>query len=196
MVSFIVGFVASISTKGSKRHKQYGKYFAIALGISAIVALILSSLKPNSFLFVIGCFTLYLIASGWVWTWKAPLSRKIGLAKVIGIFGVLLAVTMLFLGVLAIHGSGILLLIFGGILLSFALFDISREPKGLAIYARHGGRMGGAFIASITAFAVTNVQAYTAAFLPEITWWLLPTIVGSPLIFLSIRKFKAGRTTG
>jgi len=180
MVSFIVGFVASISTKGSKRHKQYGKYFAIALGISAIVALILSSLKPNSFLFVIGCFALYLIASGWVRTWKAPLSRKIGLAKVIGIFGVLLAVTMLFLGVLAIQGSGILLLIFGGILLSFAIFDIGREPKRLAIYARHGCRMGGAFIASITAFAVTNLQAYTDAFLPEITWWLVPTIVVRP----------------
>ena len=49
--------------------------------------------------------------------------------------------------------------------------------------------MTGAFIAALTAFLVVNAN-YLPEQSPEILYWLLPTIVFTPLIIIWRRKFE------
>jgi hypothetical protein len=42
----------------------------------------------------------------------------------------------------------------------------------------HAGRMGGSYIATVTAFVVTNVELEAAPWVP----WLAPTLVGTVLL--------------
>ena len=49
----------------------------------------------------------------------------------------------------------------------------------------HISRMGGSFIATSTAFLLVNIQIE-----PVWVMWLLPTIVGTPMIVLASRNWK------
>ncbi len=49
----------------------------------------------------------------------------------------------------------------------------------------HIGRMGGSFIATSTAFILTNIR-----FEPQWIVWLAPTVIGSPLMASAIKKWK------
>ena len=49
----------------------------------------------------------------------------------------------------------------------------------------HIGRMGGSFIATSTAFLLTNIH-----FEPAWIVWLAPTVIGSPIIAVAIGKWK------
>ena len=91
-------------------------------------------------------------------------------------------------GELAEHGF--LLFIFGIINSSFSgtdltsLINSSKSNENRRLY-RHIGRMGGAYIATCTAFIVVNFT-----FLPDILLWLGPTFIGSPLIAYSIFRYR------
>jgi hypothetical protein len=153
---------------------------------SAISALIISSIRPNPFLFGIGLFTLYLILSGWIVVWKIPLAIRQKYSKLVGTFGILSACYLAFQAFNESEtGINILYLVFGSIMLGFALMDVIRPLEGKKIVVRHGGRIGGAYIATITAFIVVNNH-----FLPPLVAWLLPTAVGSPLIAIALRKWS------
>ena len=86
---------------------------------------------------------------------------------------------------LALSGNGlnIVLLVFGTLLLGFSSFDFFRKKLPANPYILHAGRIGGAYIAAVTAFLVVNFS-----FLPPLLVWLAPTLVGSAAIALSIRK--------
>jgi hypothetical protein len=53
-------------------------------------------------------------------------------------------------------------------------------------FFRHIIGMFSAYIATFTAFAVTNLE-----FLPPVVLWLLPSVVGSLGISLTVRHYKA-----
>ena len=52
-------------------------------------------------------------------------------------------------------------------------------------FERHIGLMGGAYIATVTAAVTVNLT-----FLPPLVRWLGPTVVGVPLIFYGVRKYR------
>lgn len=61
--------------------------------------------------------------------------------------------------------------------------------------ARHGIGMGGSYIALLTAFYVDNgpfLPVWNR--LPHVLYWLLPGLVGAPLIWLALRRY--GRRVG
>ena len=84
------------------------------------------------------------------------------------------------------------------------LFVIAVVASGLGLYgylarrrhrpgwpARHGIGMGGSFIALLTGFYVDNGRFLPVwSLLPHITYWLLPSLVGVPLIGLALRRFR------
>lgn len=183
-LAFIFGGIASFATKGSKSHIKSGRGFGIAMGLAAIFAIVLSFLKPNPFLFGIGLFTVYLISSGYSWVSRIPVKDKLHRAKFIGAFGIVAAAYMLFTSV-GDGGYNPVLIVFGLLLAAFSLFDVIRSPKPENFIRLHGGRMGGAFIAAITAFSLTNFDGLV----PNIWLWFIPTVIGTPLITLSIRKY-------
>lgn len=50
----------------------------------------------------------------------------------------------------------------------------------------HIGRISGAYIAAVTAFLVSNVSTN-----PEFIAWLLPTVIGIPLVSVLRRRYFA-----
>jgi hypothetical protein len=85
------------------------------------------------------------------------------------------------------------------------LFAIAVVAFGLGLYGyqarrrhrpgwptRHGIGMGGSYITLLTGFYVDNgpfLPLWNR--LPHITYWLLPTIIGVPLIWLALRRYAA-----
>jgi len=72
-------------------------------------------------------------------------------------------------------------------------FQARRHPtRGWPV--RHAVGMGGSYIALLTGFYVDNGPFLPLwSRLPHLTYWLLPTLVGAPLIRLGIRRFTRAR---
>ncbi len=192
MVSLIAGAVSGFSTKGSPLHRKSGKTFAVSMLLAATSAIALSIIRPSSFLLAIGLFTLYLILSGWIWVWRIPQSRKVKLSRYAAIFGMAIALFMFYQSLTISRGIPIVLLVFGSILLGFSILDLIRKPNPINNVRIHAGRMGGAYIASFTAFIVTNL----AGMLPDLVLWIGPTPIGSVLIALGIRAYYKNQKLG
>lgn len=182
-IALIAGLCAAFLKKGSKGHSRLGKTFACFMAFSAISALLLALWHPNPFLLGVGFFTLYLVSSGWIWIRRMPFGKKVKLAKAIGAAGILAAIYMFYVGMTGKSG-GIILYVFAGILSIFSLADLVVKTAPNKAAGKHGGRMGGALVAAVTAFMATNVY-----FLPPLIVWLGPTVIGTPLIILGIRRF-------
>jgi len=83
------------------------------------------------------------------------------------------------------------------------LFAIASLAFGLALYGyrarrrhrpgwppHHGIGMGGSYVALLTGFYVDNGPFLPVwRDLPHLTYWLLPTAVGAPLIWLAVGRF-------
>ena len=201
-LGLICGTIATAVVKGRKAHILTGKIYFYAMLVAAVSALVMSNL-PNHhsvFLFAVGGFTLYMISSGYRVVWlKRNLGKTIQsftwvdyaialFALVFGIFLVVLAVTALRSG----NTFGLVPAVFGLISLNYARLDyklFSGKQKVKQVWiVNHITRMMGALIASYTAFLVVNVHI-------QMQWilWLLPTAVGSTLIYRFLQKFAPNR---
>lgn len=182
-IALLAGLAAAFLRKGSKNHSLAGKTFGILMSTAAVSAVIMALWHPNSFLLGIGFFTLYLVSSGWIWMRRMPFGKKAKLAKAIGAAGLIAAAYMAYVALTGNMGA-VILYVFSGILAAFSLADLLIKTTPDKTARKHGGRMGGALIAAITAFLATN-----AYFLPELVIWLGPTVVGTPLIAIGIKRF-------
>lgn len=190
--SLILGLIQLIIKKGDKRHKLIGNIYFFVMLTAALVALPMSYLHPNYFLFIIGVFTSYMLLTG-----KRYLKKKTN--SEIRFIDWALTFLMLFFGI-AFFGFGvyniveanyfgIVLLVFGSISILFVIQDF-KNFKGKSKIKNYGltthlQRMIGSYIASATAFLVVNNKI-----LPDVFVWLLPTILIVPLIIKWTRKYK------
>jgi hypothetical protein len=80
-------------------------------------------------------------------------------------------------------------MVFGAISTGFALADIRLFVNGPASKQHwlmgHIASMGAGYVATWTAFVVTNVR-----FLPPVIVWLAPSLIGAVLIISSIRRYR------
>lgn len=88
---------------------------------------------------------------------------------------------------------GSVAIVFGGIALlrvwqTTRSFRTLPDDKAYWLYAHIIGMWGG-YIATLTAFLVVNVH-----FLPSVLVWLLPTVVGVPLIISVLRRRRTLKT--
>lgn len=188
-IGLTTGMIVLGTAKGRKLHKILGKLFIYGMMAAGSSSLILSVLHPSSFLFMIGIFTLYMVGTGFriIQTKSsnpAPNLFDRALQAGMGISGIILIV----LGGLMLARQdffGIVFVVFGGIGLSMMINDLKQigkpEPDKLAYVRKHLQRLLGAFIASLTAFLVVNIQYFPDAF-PAWMFWLLPTVIVTPLI--------------
>lgn len=191
-VSLLLGSYIMLVKKGNTQHKLLGNLFFYTMLIAALVALPMSYLHPNYFLFVIGSFTTYMLLSG---------KRYLGIKNTQDVTamdwlltGVMLLFSLGFVGlgvwnVVAGFYFGLVLLAFGLISLIFVYSDWQNYLGKSAFknfgLSAHLQRMIGSYIASATAFLVVNNK-----FLPSIIAWLLPTLVLVPLIFKWSRRYS------
>lgn len=194
-VGLLSGTFILIRPKGDQQHKLVGKVFAVGMLIASIVALIISLMHSNYFLFIVGVFTIYLVGTGWRYLQLKQLNKE----QTPKIIDWLLLIGMAIFAVLFVifgaclfgksNNFGIVLFSFGMISSLMVLSDL-KTFQGKIKYKNywlllHLQRMIGAYIASFTAFLVVNNQ-----YLPPILAWLLPTIIFTPLIIFWSRQYS------
>jgi hypothetical protein len=184
--ALLTGFIAIVSQKGKKLHKVTGLTFFIGMIMVCVSAILISLMKENRFLLHIGIFSFYLVYSGYRSVKNKSLNPSV-------IDFVLLLTA--FLNCLAMVLSGQLVLIVFGVLGASLVaqdaklfYDIIKQKEILKNkwLLRHIGMMLGGYIATFTAFLVVNVSLESLPWLP----WLLPTIIGTPLIAYWTRKYQ------
>jgi hypothetical protein len=160
-------------------------------------ALALFGLDPTGdrpFLALVAVFSFYFVFSGYrVLSRKRPADRPAGVDWAAAGVLCLAGLGLLVLGTLGLAGGGsfgTVLLVFGGISVAFGVRDLQgfRTPTAdpRAWFYEHLTRMSAGYIATVTAFSTVNF-----VFLPELARWLWPTLVGTPLIFLAVRRYRA-----
>ncbi|NVK05315.1 MAG: hypothetical protein HWD92_10850 [Flavobacteriia bacterium] len=195
-LGLITGTTAALLKKERGYHSTLGKYFTRSMYLVAFTGIPLSILANNLFVFALAIFTLNMVITG---------SRAFkGLSKpqrlAMSIFSIAGALTLLVLGVtaLTIHGNlmGLVALTFGTLLTSMGIRDWriykgTIRPNPLNI---HINQMGGALIASYTAFLsigafriITNLGYDPSNW--QALFWLLPTVIGSLLLTRANAKY-------
>lgn len=182
--SLLLGIIVLSLKKGDKRHKWLGNIYFYAMLIVSIVAIPMSYLHPNYFLFIVAIFTIYMLLTGYRYLSK----KKIQDVSYIDwlLTGSILVFGFAFIGFGIYHivqqdYFGIVLLVFGTICLLFAKKDYEnfKGKSNIKNYwlTGHIQRMMGSYIASTTAFLVVNNTV-----IPNIIAWLIPTFLIAPLI--------------
>ena len=195
ILSLLSGLLIFILKKGTGLHVRVGKLYELSMLFVFITALIVSYIKQNWFLLLIGLFSYYLVLSGV----RFNQLIKNGKFAIVDVVRTLLFAfsfsTMIVWGVLVlIQGNqslGIILFVFGGIGLLLVKNELNyflikkTIPSSKICMREHIGRMTGSYIAAVTAFAVNNIH-----FLPPLVIWLLPTGIGIFIIGFYSRPYK------
>ena len=191
-LSLLTGIYQLVARKGTRKHKRIGRIFYYSMLVAAIVALPMSYIHPNYFLFLIGFFTIYMLLTGTrLLRIRAPKDVKlIDWLLTVGIS--LFALFFISIGIRNLlngNSFGIVFIVFGalGLLFSYQDYTNFRGRSGIQNFylTTHLQRMTGSYIASSTAFLVVNNH-----FLPAVLVWLLPTIIIVPFIIHWSKKYK------
>jgi uncharacterized membrane protein len=172
------GLAALIARKGGGRHRLSGRFFYYLMLTVAFSAVIISMMKFNLFLLLIAGFAFYQTMQGY----RSVKNKSLKPAAIDWLATIVGLVT----GIIMILTFNTVLLVFGGISMFLVFSDLraynaalrGKELPKLAWLARHIGMMMGAYIATVTAFVVVNIQHVKPEWLP----WLAPTAIGVPLM--------------
>ena len=183
-IALLCAALAVSSEKGKKFHVLSGRtYFWCMVGIF-LTAIPMSIINSSTFLFLIAIFSFYLAFAGM----RFAKNRK-GIATTIDWIAIsLMILSGLGMWALAItyfisdNSQYITLLVFGFIALALGYGDYrshrNKTATGKERIAKHLTNMMAGTIAVITAVLVVNVNIE-----PIWIWWLLPTVVITPIIF-------------
>jgi len=183
-VALVSAALALSSEKGKKFHILIGKAYFWSMAIIFLTALPLSTITSNVFLFLITIFSFYLAFSGMRFAKnRKGVPTRIDLIAVN--FMLLSGVGMWILAIIFFIDNDsqfITLIVFGFLALFLGYGDFQTFKNQTAIgkerIAKHLTNMMGGTIAVVTAVLVVNPPAN-----PEWVWWILPTVLITPIIF-------------
>ena len=201
-VVLLTGFLAIlIKPRGNKFHRRIGKIYFYGMTWIFLSSIGIIFFKFNFFLSMISVFSFYLCFSAYrVLQRKTPnlITGMDWAGAIITILsGVLFVIFGLFIIITNQSMSFAILSIF------FGLFTIRTAWQDIVIfrkktydekmwwYFHHAGNMMGSFIAAITAFTVQNLPKLTPNFEYNWLYWVLPTIVGIPILSSILKKERA-----
>jgi len=194
---------AFIGKKGGKLHRQVGKvFFWCMFWVFISALLIISFVRFNSFLMVIAVFSFYMAFSGYRVLKIKKTMKAAPIDWIASIVTMGFGLSMIGMGanyLIQSEFASILgyLCLFFGFFTARTAWQNYRAFKNLATAEKmwwwfaHMNSMSGSLIASITAFLVQNGRIFN---LPsELGWvlWVLPAIVGAPIISYWARKYRA-----
>ena len=183
-IALFCAAMSVLSEKGKKVHVLSGRTYFWGMATIFLTSIPMSIISSNIFLFLIAIFSFYLAFAGM----RFARNRK-GVATILDWIAICL---MIFSGIgmwilatiyfLNSNTQYIVLLVFGflSITLSYADFRSykNNSATGKERISRHLTNMMGGTIAVITAVLVVNPP-----FEPEWVWWVLPTVLITPVIF-------------
>ncbi len=193
--ALVTGGMASFTRKGGKGHRAAGRWYFWSMTGVFITAVAISILKSLLFLFMVGFFSYYFVVRGYRMLYLKGLGRTqkpaaldwlvMSCALVFGLSLIGWAVTQKIAG----NSFWLVPMVFGCIAGGFALADIrlyrNRPSSKQHWLTGHIASMGAGYVATWTAFVVTNVH-----FLPPVLVWLAPSAIGGILISTSIRRYS------
>jgi hypothetical protein len=203
-VGLLTGTVNLLLPKWGSRHRRVGQVFYFSMMTTSLLAVILATLKYNLFLLITGIFTWYLAGTGKqrikIYLNTRPSSPLLLDYLYSSVMGLALLFFLYLATVYARNGSPFFFvsLLFALIALRLVLtdkkllFDAGMPPHYTWLQD-HIGRTIGAFIAATTAFLVNNLHHFPS--LPPTLGWMLPTVLGVPLLLFWIRKAKKNGST-
>tara|TARA_X000001036_G_scaffold326246_1_gene304779 strand:- start:170 stop:784 length:615 start_codon:yes stop_codon:yes gene_type:complete len=183
-IALLCAALAVSSEKGKRLHMLSGRTYFWGMATIFLTAIPMSIISNNIFLFLIAIFSFYLAFAGM----RFARNRK-GVATTLDWIAVsLMILSGLGMWILAaIYFSNtntqyIVLLVFGFLAIALGYADFKSHKNKSAIgkerISRHLTNMMGGTIAVVTAVLVVNPP-----FEPEWVWWVLPTVMITPLIF-------------
>ena len=183
-IALLCAALAVSSEKGKRLHVLSGRIYFWGMATIFLTAIPMSIISNNIFLFLIAIFSFYLAFAGM----RFARNRK-GVATTLDWIAVsLMILSGLGMWILAaIYFSNtntqyIVLLVFGFLTIALGYADFKSHKNKSAIgkerISRHLTNMMGGTIAVVTAVLVVNPP-----FEPEWVWWVLPTVMITPLIF-------------
>jgi uncharacterized membrane protein len=194
-MALITGLISMTAVKGGRTHRLAGKIFFWAMAGVFITSVYMSLVKSNWFLLCVGFFSFYLTSSGYL-VLQAKAAKNIDTVKpmywLVCLLGFVAGIAMLGLSVnMFSKGSmfGTVPLVFGLLssgqsFLDYRMITTDGKPKQVWLKS-HALRMASAFVATLTAFVVVNIQI-------EQQWilWLLPAMLVIPATRRMIAKFE------
>ena len=192
--SLVSGFIAIMSKKGSSFHLLTGKIYYYSMVSVFITALIISIYKVNIFLLMIAIFSMYFVfVAVRVLKFKNK-NYKVGSVEFMTVWIMIIVSILMIVLSFIIDRMSIVLLVFGIVGLVSPLqyiFSYKKDPKFMnkRWLLEHIGNIGGAYIATVTAFLVVNVPKYLPNF-PSLAVWILPGIVGAMIIRFASKKYR------
>ena len=189
-IALLSGFISLVAKKGKTTHKKSGKLFYYCMLLSALSAMIISTLPKHKspFLFSIGIFSSYFIITGYrALRFKSEI-QNLKTDKIISWIMIFTGILMILYNPLINKRINIVLTAFGLIgLLSSArdlvLFKNQNKLKNVWLKL-HLGKMIGGYIAATTAFVVVN------NFFPSFYGWFIPGTIGGLYITFWIKKLN------
>ncbi len=192
--ALVTGGIASMTRKGGGGHRTSGKWYFWAMTGVFITATAIGILKSLAFLFMVGFFSYYFVVRGYrilylknLGRMQKPLPLDWAICASAALFGLSLITWSVSQ---YLHGNSFwpVPLAFGLTSGGFAFADVKFYLRGAKTkqdwLIRHIVSMGAGYIATWTAFVVTNVK-----FLPPVIVWLLPGVIGGIIITRSVRKY-------
>ena len=202
--ALVVGLIPMFVQKGGRLHNRAGLVYVYCMITVAVTALLLCGLQPfkmmRLFLTGIAVFSFYMCFTGWRAT-KAKNGQQTTFDTLLTDGTLLVGVAMVLFGtyLLVQNGASFLPIVFTffGVLTSQFAWQDNRKARQPALqmgwYFQHFVRMGGSYIATFTAAAVTNAPRLMPANAPEWTTtliWIAPSVLGGLLIGRTIRYYK------
>lgn len=199
-VALFVAPAAMLTAKGGLWHRRWGKIFFWSITGVAITAVVMSLIQSGLFFLLVALFSFYLALTGYRVLYRKTPQQRATQGDWIAVSAMLAgSVALIAYGAYLMLTSsfGMVALVFGALGLLFAIRDIHEfrhhPADKQAWWYSHMTRMLAAYIATVTAFSVVNFR-----FLPPITRWLWPTLVGTVGIVIWTRyyrkKFNRSRT--
>ena len=183
-VALVSAALALSTEKGKKFHVLIGKAYFWSMVIIFLTALPMSIITGNVSLFLIAIFSFYLAFSGVRFAKnRTGVPTRVDLIAVN--FMLLSGIGMWILAIIFFIDNDsqfITLIVFGFLALFLGYGDFQTFKNQTAIgkerIAKHLTNMMGATIAVVTAVLVVNPPTN-----PEWVWWILPTVLITPVIF-------------
>ena len=192
-IGLIAGTVIMFAKKGNQLHLKAGKIFSVGMLISTILSFIVCAFPNhhNSFLVLIGIFTIYMILLGNRVTKYKKKNYKNSVDQYISYIMFLAGCLMVGVAIYTqlMYGNLPVLFIIFGLLSAFMAsrdFKFYKNPENHKKWMMsHVGKMVGAYISSVTAFIVAGLGLGENFYA-----WILPTVIGTIYIIGWGRKLN------
>lgn len=180
-VALLVGPVPMLTRKGGLLHRKAGLVFAVAMGLGSVSAFVLALFVHNKLLLTIAVLTSFLIFTGVRAAWFRHGLRPSWNDGAACLLLICFGAWLLWRSAMPLDATG-LFFGSGSLVLAVRQWQLLRAARPNWLLAHIAG-MGGAYVATATAFLVVNLS-----FLPEPIVFIVPTVIGTMMIIWAVKR--------